>query len=565
MQSNPPIILVVEDDPVLADVVCDLLEDSGYAVELASDGAAGVARIEQGGIELVLLDLMLPDVDGLELCRRARALEHDVYLPIIMLTVLGEKQRHAGFLAGADDYVAKPFDTRDLLDRVQVWLRTRLRMRLAHLRLLEEHEALRQARADLERQVAARTAELEYANAHLRAEMIEREQAQVALRASEEQLRQSQKMEAVGQLAGGIAHDFNNLLTVINGFTELLRTRLLPADPLYSYIAEIAAAGDRASALTRKLLAFSRRQVLQPKVVDLNAVVGDMQGMLRRLISEDIGLVTHLDPALGCVEADPSQLEQVILNLVVNARDSMTPGGTVTLQTLNVELNGAGSPHQVGIPAGSYVCLTVADTGCGMDPEMAQRIFEPFFTTKEPGQGTGLGLSTVYGIVKQSGGDIRVQTAPGSGSAFEVYLPRAPGTAEPRASRPSAQQWPSGGETILLVEDEDQVRGVVREALEAAGYRILEAPDGHSALGLAARHDGEIHLLVTDVVMPGISGRELSVSLSTAHPQVRTLYMSAYTDQAIVHQGVLEPGLVLIQKPFTLEALTRAVRTALDA
>jgi signal transduction histidine kinase len=564
MQSHPPLILVVEDDPVLAGVLCELLEDTGYAVQHAADGAAGVARIEQGGVDLVLLDLMLPDVDGLELCRRARAVERDVYLPIIMLTVLGEKQRHAGFLAGADDYVAKPFDTGDLLDRVQVWLRTRQRLRLAHVRLLEEHEALRHARADLEQQVAARTAELESANAQLRAEMSEREQAQVALRASEEQLRQSQKMEAVGQLAGGIAHDFNNLLTVINGFTELLRTRLAPDDPLYGYIAEIGFAGDRASALTRQLLAFSRRQVLQPKILDLNTVVDGMQGMLRRLISEDIGLVTQLDPDLGAVEADPSQLEQVILNLVVNARDAMTPGGTVTLRTANVELNGAPSPHQAGIPTGSYVRLTVADTGCGMAPEMADRIFEPFFTTKGQGEGTGLGLSTVYGIVKQSGGEIRVQTKLGHGSAFEIYLPRAQEPAQTTADRVAAQRWPSGGETILLVEDDDQVRGVVREALEAAGYGILDAPDGKAALGLAGRHEGRIDLLVTDVIMPGMSGRELAEALSALHPDVRTLYMSAYTDQAVVYQGVLEPGLVLVQKPFTLEALAHAVRATLD-
>ena len=329
MQSTPPAILVVEDDPVLADVPCDLLQHAGYAVERAADGTAGVARIEQGGIELVLLDLMLPDVDGIELCRRARAIEHDVYSPIIMLTVLGERQRHAGFLAGADDHVAKPFDTSDLLNRVQVRLRT-------------------------------------------------------------------------------------------------------------------------------------------------------MQGMLRRLISEDIALITELDPGLGCVEADPSQVEQMILNLVVNTRDAMTPDGRVTIQTANVELNGACSPHQVGIHTGSYVCLTVADTGCGMDAEMAERIFEPFFTAKEPGQGTGLGLSTVYDMIKQSSGDVRVQTEPGQGSAFEVYIPRVQAFVQPATIALPIERWSGNGETILLV-------------------------------------------------------------------------------------GVLEPRLALIQKPFTLEALTRAVRAALDA
>ena len=394
-----------------------------------------------------------------------------------MLTVLGEKQRHAGFLAGADDYVAKPFDTNDLLDRVQVWLRTRLRLRLAHLRLLEEHEALRGARADLERQVAARTAQLERANAQLRAEMAEREQAQVALQASEEQLRQSHKMDAIGQLAGGIAHDFNNLLTVINGFTELLRSRIADDDPFHAYVAEIGFAGERASALTRQLLAFSRRQVLQPKVLDVNLVVDDMQGMLRRLISEDIQFDIELAPDLGCVEADPSQLEQVVLNLVVNARDATPPGGIVTIRTANFEMDAA-ALHLVGTAAGSYVCLTIADTGCGMDAATQQHIFEPFFTTKEQGQGTGLGLSTVYGIVKQSGGEVRLHSAPGHGTTFDVYLPRAQDGAEHTPAARGAHSWPTGGETILVVEDEDQVRGVVREALEHDGLRAAGGARG---------------------------------------------------------------------------------------
>ncbi|HEY7064255.1 MAG TPA: ATP-binding protein [Chloroflexota bacterium] len=372
-------------------------------------------------------------------------------------------------------------------------------------------------------------------------------------------------MEAVGQLAGGIAHDFNNLLTVINGFTELVRSRLQPTDPLNAYIGEIGFAGERASALTRQLLAFSRRQLLQPKVLNVNTIVEDMGGMLRRLISEDLGLDSQLYPTLAQVEADPSQLEQVILNLVVNARDAMRPGGTVTISTANLELKDGAAREPVGIPPGRYVRLSIADTGCGMDAKTQSHIFEPFFTTKEQGRGTELGLSIVYGIVKQSGGNVRVRSQVGRGTTFEVYLPRMEARPERRAAAPTLQPRPASGETILLVEDEDQVRGVVREALETIGFTVVEACEGREALEVAAAHAGAIHLLVTDVVMPGMSGRELAESLAATHPGLRTLYMSAYTDHAIVDQGVHEPGLALIQKPFTLEALGRAVRAVLDS
>jgi signal transduction histidine kinase len=553
MQHERPVVLVIEDDAAMAEFLGDILEPVGYAVEIAPSAPAGYVRIEAGGIALVILDLLLPELDGLELCRRVRARLDAVYLPIIMLTALAD-QRHAGFAAGADDYVLKPFNVNDLLARVQVWVQTRQRLEAAHA-------GLRDAHADLARRVDERTAELLRANQAMQREIAERQQAEQALRESEEQLRQSQKMDAVGQLAGGVAHDFNNLLTVINGFSELLEARLAPADPLSPYIAEIKTAADRATALTRQLLAFSRLQVLQPKVLDLNGVVAGMSGMLRRLISEDIALITHLDPTVGRVEVDPGQLEQVILNLGVNARDAMPRGGTLTITTAN-----ALRSHPPGGRAlGAYVALTVRDTGCGIDAATQARIFEPFFTTKEQGKGTGLGLSTVYGIVKQSGGDVAVRSTPGRGTEFTIYLPRVEHAATAPAPSRGPMALPRGTETVLLVEDEAQVRAVVREVLETNGYTALEAAHGDDALEVARHYVGPIHLLVTDVVMPGMSGRELSQRLAIICPGVQTLYMSAHTDHAIVHQGVLEADLAFLQKPFSLEALVLKVREVLDA
>jgi PAS domain S-box-containing protein len=365
----------------------------------------------------------------------------------------------------------------------------------------------------------------------------------------EEQLRQAQKMEAVGRLAGGIAHDFNNLLTAISGYAEFLSARL-EDEGLRKHAEEIEKASARAAALTLQLLAFSRRQVLQPRVLDLNVAVREMESMLRRLIGEDVELVTLLDPGLGAVCADPTQIEQVIVNLVVNARDAMSGGGVLTIETSNV--------------GGVVVVLAITDTGVGMTEEERAQLFEPFFTTKGRA-GTGLGLATVYGIVEQSGGQIDVLTEPGLGTSFRISLPRVDAPVEQQADPGPEPTAAIGTETILLVEDEDVVRRLVAEILDDAGYAVLEASDGASALEIVRSHGGPLDLLVTDVVMPGMSGPEVAQAVSPLRPSLQVLYMSGYTDSAIVHHGVLAEGTAFLQKPFSSTELTAKVRSLLDA
>lgn len=381
----------------------------------------------------------------------------------------------------------------------------------------------------------------------------------------EAQLRQTQKMEAVGHLAGGIAHDFNNLLTAILGYSAQLLARRDPDAPDYRMLEEIRKAGQRAASLTHQLLAFSRKQVLEPRVLDLNAVICEMDLMLRRLIGEDIELRTIPAPSLGRVKADPGQIEQVILNLALNARDAMPDGGRLTIETANVELDESHARTHAEVLPGAYVMLAVSDTGHGMDAATRARIFEPFFTTKPAGQGTGLGLSTVYGIIKQSGGSIWVYSEPGRGTMFKIYLPRVTGSLTP--AEPSAQKAKPdrGTETILLAEDDETVRTFVGEMLAGLGYQVLVASNGEEAVQVAARHRGPIHLLVTDVVMPGMSGRALAERLARERLGLKVLYVSGYTDNAIIHHGVLDLGIAFLQKPFTQDSLAQKVREVLDA
>ena len=381
----------------------------------------------------------------------------------------------------------------------------------------------------------------------------------------EEQLRQAQKMEAVGRLAGGIAHDFNNLLMVIQGYSDLMVERLPSGDPLHRNAEQIQMAAQRASSLTRQLLAFSRKQMLAPKILNVQTVVADMEKILRRLIGEDIQLETTSAPDLGLVKADRSQIEQVILNLAVNARDAMPQGGRLTIETANVELDASYSHPPAVLSPGKYVMLAVTDNGCGMDAETQAHVFEPFFTTKEKGKGTGLGLATVYGVVKQSGGYVWVYSEPGRGTSFKIYLPRIEEKVVPgaRDGKIDARPAERGSETILLVEDEKGVRELAREYLTSTGYTVIEAEDGHTALELAAMHVGPVHLLLTDVVMPGISGRELAERVGQIRPGIKILYMSGYTDQAVVHHGILENDAVLLQKPFTLTTLAAKLREIL--
>lgn len=408
--------------------------------------------------------------------------------------------------------------------------------------------------------------------AHLTISQHRKQQSVVALRASEEryrllfqQLVQAEKMQAIGRLAGGVAHDFNNVLTIIMGYAQqLIDFPDAQPDVVQNNARQIITASNRAAALTRQLLAFGRKQVLQPTIVNLNAIIVDVDKMLRRLISENVEIVTRPAPRLGAIKADPGQIEQVLLNLVINARDAMPGGGTLTLETANVELDQAYTDEHAGVRPGPHVMLAVSDTGVGMDAETQAHIFEPFFTTKETGKGSGLGLATVYGVVQQSGGHISVYSEPGRGSTFKVYLPRAGDVIEPQAVSPVQQPAMRGKETILVAEDDEQVRDLAVAILKACGYMVLELEHANDAERVCEHHGGEIDLLLTDVVMREVSGPELARRVQKVLPEIKVLFMSGYTDSAIVHQGVLDPGIAFLPKPFTPSTLAGRVRQVLD-
>ena len=397
-------------------------------------------------------------------------------------------------------------------------------------------------------------------------ELEERRRTEHALAAAEEQLRHAQKMEAVGRLAAGIAHDFNNVLSVVLSYASMLMQDLAQADPMRADLEEMKLAAERAVDLTRQLLAFSRQQVLQPRLVDLSEFVERMARVLRRLVGESvaISIIPSRDPVW--VNVDVGQIEQVIMNVVVNARDAMADGGHLTVETATVDLGVEYASHHAGVQPGRYALLAISDTGAGMDKETVAHIFEPFFTTKEKGKGTGLGLSTVFGIVKQSQGHLSVCSEPGRGTTFKIYLPRT-NEVDVRPSAPQTASPPSlrGSETVLLVEDEDSLRVLARGILSRSGHAVLDAANAGEALLLAERHPGEIHLLLTDLVMPMMSGRELADRLSTIRPDMRVLYMSGYTDNSIGHDGVLDPGVCFLEKPLTPEKLMRKVREVLSA
>jgi two-component system cell cycle sensor histidine kinase/response regulator CckA len=380
----------------------------------------------------------------------------------------------------------------------------------------------------------------------------------------EAQFLQAQKMETVGRLAGGIAHDFNNLLTVINGTVDLLAMNMQVSDPLYADLQQIKVAGTRAASLTRQLLAFSRKQIMSLEALNLGTMVADWRGMLQRLIGEDIDLVVAPAAHTGIVRVHPSQIEQVLMNLAVNARDAMPDGGTLTIETRDVGIDRASASMYVDAPPGDYVMLSVADTGVGMDATTRAQIFEPFFTTKEPGKGTGLGLTTVFGIVKQSGGGISVDSEPGIGSTFRIYVPRVSESHRPDEARPATTLAP-GHETVMVVEDEEPLRALATRILGTAGYQALSVANGREALAVLERHPHRVHLLFTDVVLPGIHGRELATRAAATRPEIVVLFTSGYTEDAILRHGVLDSVAHFIGKPYTASDLTRKVRSLLDA
>jgi two-component system cell cycle sensor histidine kinase/response regulator CckA len=397
-------------------------------------------------------------------------------------------------------------------------------------------------------------------------DITERKRTEEEMNTLQEQFHQSQKMEAIGRLAGGIAHDFNNLLTIIKGYSQLSLQELKEENPLKGNLEEINRASEKASDLTRQLLSFSRSQMMERKVVDLNTLLKNLDKMLRRIVGEDVELITFLADDLGRIKVDPGQIEQVIMNLVVNAKDAMPSGGKLAIETANVELDETYARSHIGVKPGRYVMLLVSDTGMGMAPGVKKNIFEPFFTTKEKDKGTGLGLSTVYGIVKQSGGDIWVYSEPDYGTTFKIYLPRVdePQDIDEVKEKGIEEGLPHGDETILVVEDDEEVRKITGRILRMQGYRVLEASNGGDVFSVCDQHDGPIHLMVTDVVMPKMHGPELAKRVSSLYPEMKVIYMSGYVEKVISHHGILEKGMEYIQKPFTVNELARKVREVLD-
>jgi len=520
--TQPLRFIHLESNPADAALIATTLRDAGILCQLkqAQTREEFLAALRQEGFSLVLADTAVPGFDGATALSLARTLHPDV--PFLFVSdTQGEEFAIDMMQHGATDYISK-----QRLGRLVPSIKRTLR-------------------------------ELD--------ERLERRRAEDALRVSEKQFRQAQKMEAVGRLAGGLAHDFNNLLTVIMGHSQVLLGELPSGNPIRAKIEEMQKAGERAASLIRQLMAFSRKQPLEPKILPLNSVVGNVESMLRRLIGEDIQLVIRPDPFNGHVRADPGQLEQVLMNLVVNARDAMPNGGLLAIETSQTELARTPMHHLHPLPLGQYVKLTVTDTGCGMNADVLAHLFEPFFTTKEEHKGTGLGLSTVFGIVTTCGGGIDVWSQVGHGTTFDLYFPRvnpqAP-TADATAPQGRLRQ---GSETILLVEDDSGVRNLVRHELVKTGYQVIEAKNGVEACLTATQQSYHVDLLLTDVVMPGMNGRELAQHLSVIKPNLRVLFMSGYLDDISVNSGMDPHRTTFLQKPFTPDLLLRTVRALLDS
>ena len=513
--------LIADDSENDVLLLLRVLRKAGYepVYERVWTAPAMKAALQRQAWDIVISDYEMPNFGGFEALQLLKESGHD--LPFILVSaVISEETAVAAMKAGAHDYIMK--------------------RNLARLAPAIERE-LREAQT-----------------------RVARKAAETALRQSEEQLRQVQKIEAVGRLAAGVAHDFNNILTAIMGHSELLLRQLDAGDPRRKNAEQIEKVAHLAAGLTRQLLIFSRKQVIEPRVLDLNAVILDIKKMLRRLIGENIEFCTLLDPAAGHIKADPGQIEQVIMNLAVNARDAMPTGGKLTVTTANTTLDKNRLKYFPDMGAGDYVMLAIADTGTGMSEEVKAHLFEPFFTTKPPGTGTGLGLATCFGIVKQNTGHINVHSELGSGTTFKIYFPQVQSAIEPLRVRNQPTGVAGGNETVLLVEDEPVVRELAVATLREKGYTVVEAVNGEEGLRLAQQHDGKIDLVLTDVVMPVMGGKEMADALRTSHPDTKVLFTSGYTEDALGHHGVLRPGILFLPKPYLTATLARKVREVLD-
>ncbi len=555
-------ILIVDDIAENRLYLEVLLRGHGFEVQSACNGAEALALARQDKPDLVVSDILMPVMDGYTLCRECKADPDLVGVPFVFFTATYTEPRDQdlGRKMGAVRYVIKPQEPEVLLGIVKdVLTEVREGRGVPTGKAADEAELSKEYGEAVFRKLEQKVAVLERANQELALRMDEMARAEEERLRLEEQLRASQKLEAIGNLAGGIAHDFNNLLTLILSYTQLTLDAVQSNEQARDYLAQVKNAAERAAALTQQIVAFSRRQMLQPRMMDPNQVISGVAQMLGRIVGEHIQMELKLAPDLGMVMADPGQMEQVIMNLVVNARDAMIHGGHLRIETANVDASA-----EAGVEAGPCVVITVSDTGCGMDESVRSRVFEPFFTTKEKGKGSGLGLSTAWGIVKQSGGHIAVESALGQGTTFRVWMPRRKGNPAPEVRPAPATGRPAGSETILLVEDEEAIRKLEARILTAGGYSVLSAADGNEALDIAARHSGDIDLLVTDLVVPGMSGRAIAEALRRVRPGIPVLYVSGYADNTIGDEGLPVEEIHFLGKPFSADGLARKVRDVLD-
>ena len=570
-------ILLVDDRAENLLALAGLLEPLGYNLVKAGSGQEALRYVLHADFALILLDVEMPGMDGFETAELIRGRELSQHIPIIFLTAVNTSDRHIfrGYLAGAVDYLLKPIVPEILLSKVAVFvdlhektnqIQQQASALAASVQMLEyqveerrrTEEALRLAHDELEARVHERTINLANANEALRAEIAERQRL-------ETQLIQAQKMESIGRLAGGVAHDFNNLLTAIKGYAELALTELDDQDQLRHDLGEISKATERATALTSQLLAFARKQIIDPRVIDLGELIGNLESLLQRLIGEHIELEIHVGHVPERIKADPGQIEQLLINLVMNARDAMPDGGTLTIETGSAALDADSKPTRAGSAADrTLVMLTVSDTGTGIAPEVQEHLFEPFFTTKEPGKGTGLGLATCYGIITQHNGQISYTSEVGRGTTFNISLPRVEDTLDTCLDYDEERALPKGNELILLVEDEAAVRELTARTLRQLGYTILEAANGEEALRLVKVSSMPPQLLLTDVIMPRMSGWSLAERLTVLRPDIKVLFISGYSDHVVTEDRRLQEGVVLLQKPFSPATLAHKGRDVLD-